>query len=172
MNILSRLSIVALLAGTAACDDERPNLLPTAPLEVAPGTLSAYVTVSNPRAAIGDQVTVTVRARRAADVGPIGSFTVRLAYDSTGLAFREAGRSARGMVMTNGTARGVLVAAGASSDGFGDDELVSASFQVTGAGALTSLVLTVSELNSLEFQNQMARTNVLKGVYRDAPSGK
>jgi hypothetical protein len=172
MNVLSRLSLIAVVAVSAACDDDRANQLPTAPVSVAPDALSAYVSVSNPNAKVGDHVTVTVRALRGSAVGPIGSFTVRLAYDSTRLSFREAGRNAQGMVMTNAANRGVVVAAGASAEGFGSDELVSATFDVTATGALASLALTVSELNSLAFENQMSRMKVMKGIYRDAPAVK
>jgi hypothetical protein len=172
MKNLLRFSLAAAFVATTGCDDERAKQLPTAPLEVAPGTLSAYVTVSNSRPKVGDQLTVTVRARRGSDVGPIGSFTVELMYDSTALAFREVGRIDQGMVMGNISPRGRMIAAGASAEGFLDDELVIATFEVTGANAIASLALQVKELNSLQFTDEMARLKVLKSIYRDAPRAR
>jgi hypothetical protein len=166
MRALSRLSLVAVLAATAACDDERRDQVPTMPLEIAPDAMSAYVVVSNPKVAVGSQVEVGVRSLRGRNVGPIGSFTVRLAYDSTGLAFVKAASNPQGMVMANGAGNDVVVAAGASAQGFTNDELVLATFTVTSAAGLKSLSLMVSELNSLKFEDQRANLRVMKGIYR------
>lgn len=171
MRALSRLSLLAVLAATAGCDDDRRNQVPTMPLEIAPDAMSAYVVVSNPNAAIGSQVDIGVRALRGRNVGPIGSFTIRLSYDSTGLAFVKAAQNPQGMVMANGAAKGVLVAAGASAEGFGNDELVLATFTVTSSAGLKSLALVVSELNSLKFEDQRAALRVMTGIYR-APDSK
>ena len=168
MRALTRLSIVALLAATAGCDDDRRDQVPTMPLEIAPDAMSAYVVVSNPQAPVGAQVEVTVRSLRGRNVGPIGSFTLRLAYDTTGLAFVKSANNPKGMVMANGAQPGVVVAAGASADGFTDDDLVFATFTVTSSAGLKSLALTVSELNSLKFEDQRANLRVMKGIYRPA----
>ena len=103
-------------------------------------------------------------------MGPIGSYTIRLAYDSTRLRFKEAARSEFGMVMANGAKAGTLVAAGASATGFTSDQLLSATFLVLSANALTPLDLTVSELNSVTFTDQTSSVRVSRGLYRDAPS--
>ena len=168
MRALTRLSLVAVLAATAACDDDRRDQVPTMPLEIAPDAMSAYVVVSNPQAPVGSQVEVTVRSLRGRNVGPIGSFTLRLAYDTTGLAFVKSASNPKGMVMANGAQAGVVVAAGASADGFTDDDLVFATFTVTSGAGLKSLALTVSELNSLKFEDQRANLRVMKGIYRPA----
>lgn len=168
MRALTRLSLVALLAATAACDDDRRDQVPTMPLEIAPDAMSAYVVVSNPQAPVGSQVEVTVRSLRGRNVGPIGSFTLRLAYDTTGLAFVKSANNPKGMVMANGAQPGVVVAAGASADGFTDDDLVFATFTVTSSAGLKSLALTVSELNSLTFEDQRGSLRVMKGIYRPA----
>ena len=163
MRALARLSLLTL-AAAAACDDRRD--LPTMPLEIGPDALSAYVVVSNPNAPVGSQVTVTVRSLRGKNVAPIGSFTIRLAYDSTALAFGAAASNAQGMVLANAAQRGLVVAAGASAEGFKNDELLNATFTVSAAGGLRSLALTVSELNSLKFEDQRGNLRVMKGVYR------
>lgn len=171
MRALTRLSLFAALAVTAGCDDDRRSGVPTMPIEIGPDALSAYVVVSNPNAPVGTEVQVSVRALRGRNVGPIGSFTIRLGYDSLGLAFLRSADGTQGMVMANGAQRGLLIAAGASAEGFRNDELLTATFRVSSAGGLASLALTVNELNSLEFQDQTKLINVMKGIYR-APAEK
>lgn len=170
MRVLTRLTLftAATLLLTACSDERKP--LPFAPVDVAPTEISAYIAVSNATPAPGEAVTVTVRARRGSAVGPIGSFTLRLDYDATRLRFVEAARAERGMVMANGTAAGVVRAAGASAEGFADDQLLSASFEVLEGSALATLALTVSELNSVKFEDHRASTRVAKGLYRENPA--
>ena len=170
MRFATSISLVALAAAAIACDDDRPQLLPTAPLGVAPDAVSAYLAVSNANPAVGSEVTVFVRARRGSAVGPIGSFTIRLAYDSTRLQFKDAARSEHGMVMANGANAGLLVAAGASATGFTTDDLVAATFVARATSALTPLELTVTELNSVTFTDQKSSVRVARGLYRDAGS--
>ena len=69
--------------------------------------------------------------------------------------------------MANGTVRGIVKAAGASAEGFTDDELVTTSFLVlAGGNALSSLTLTVPELNSLAFEDQREQMRVERRLYR------
>jgi len=171
MRALTRLSLIAALAAVAGCADDRRAGVPTMPLEIAPDAMSAYVVVSNPDAPAGTEVQVSVRALRGRNVGPIGSFTIRLGYDSLGLSYVKSATSTHGMVMANGANRGLLVAAGASAGGFKDDELLSTTFLVSASGGLKSLALTVNELNSLTFEDQTELMSVMKGIYR-APAGK
>lgn len=171
MRALTRLSLIAVLAAVAGCDDDRRIGVPTMPLEIGPDAMSAYIVVSNPNAPVGTEVQISVRALRGRNVGPIGSFTIRLGYDSLGLAFIRSAESAQGLVMANGAQRGLLIAAGASAEGFRNDELLNATFRVAGAGGLESLTLTVNELNSLKFEDQTTLISVMKGIYR-APAEK
>jgi len=164
------LAALAIVASACADNTKTSNQLPTAPMGVAPGSVSAYVAVSNPNAGVGSRVTVSVRARRGSSVGPIGSFTIRLAYDSTKLRFVESARSAQGMVMANGERAGVVLAAGAAAEGFTDDVLLSSTFEVRAANALKTFELGVTELNSVAFKDQRAYLNVERALYR-APSG-
>ena len=165
MKATLRVSLAAIALASLACSDNATRM-PTSPVGVLPNQLSAYVTVSNPTPRVGDQVTVAVRALRGSAVGPIGSFTIRLSYDSVGLTFVQADRSANGMVMTNSRVPGVLTAAGASAKGFIDDQLVSATFRVNAPTALTSLTLTVKELNGSGFEDRRADTRVERQLYR------
>jgi len=163
---LSPLPFLALLA-VAGCDDDRPTQLPVAPVEVAPNELSAYVSVSDPNPAIGSQFTVRVRTLRGSAVGAVGSFTIRLGFDTTRLRFREAARSETGMVMANVAQPGLLIAAGASASGFANDELLVATFTALAGDAIQSLTLAVTELNSATFADQREQMRVLSGRFQD-----
>lgn len=171
MRVLSRSLVLATTAialiGCRDDDRQRAVEIPSAPGNLPANALSAFVTVSNPDADVGDEVLVTVRALRGSAVGAIGSFTLRLAYDSLRVRFLEAGTSSHGMVLTNTKAAGVVVAAGASSSGFVDDQLVTARFRVTGPRGLRSLELAVSELNSVSFEDQRSAMRVERSLYRD-----
>ena len=163
----SHLSLLAALAAVSVgCNDERQSTPPSAPQAVAANALAAYIAVSDANPSPGSEVTVSVRALRGAAVGPIGSFTLRVAYDSTRLRFVSAARSTDGMVMTNSSAAGIVVAAGASAQGFLSDELLSMRFAVTGAEAVASLQLSVSELNSMHFENQTSALRIERAIYQ------
>lgn len=170
MRVPIHVSLIAVLAVLAGCDDDRAGV-PTMPLEIAPDAMSAYIVVSDPGAPVGTDVQVSVRALRGGNVAPIGSFTIRLGYDSLGLAYLRSAQSTQGMVMANGGQRGLLVAAGAAAEGFKNDELLTATFRVSAAGGLKSLVLAVNELNSLRFEDQTSLVSVMRGIYR-ATDGK
>ncbi|HEU4995392.1 MAG TPA: hypothetical protein VFT29_11265 [Gemmatimonadaceae bacterium] len=169
MRLNPRLSAAAIAAVTlmaVACDeDDHTAALPAAPIGVAANEVSAYVAVSSANPAPGSDVTVWVRARRGSAMGPVGSYTLRLTYDSTRMRFKESGRSQHGMVMANSATAGLLVVAGASAEGFADDELLAATFTSTSTGALTGLTLDVTELNSATFQDQKAGLRVARGLY-------
>ena len=172
MPVLTRFRALTLLTAltavsVSACDGDTTTVqLPTAPMNVPMNGVSAYLAVSNANPGVGSSVTVWVKARRGSAVKPIGSYTIRLSYDSTRLHFVEAAQSAHGMVMANPAKAGVVLAAGASAEGFADDQLLAATFSVLGANALTSLALSVTELNSVSFQDQRANTSVARGLYR------
>jgi hypothetical protein len=156
---------LAALIIAAGCDDERPAALPTAPAGVDANKLSAFLAVSKPLAGVGDRITVTVRALRGASVGEIGSYTLRVDYDTTRLQLVETARSDFGMVMANGETRGVIRAAGASGQGFQDDRLLTATFLVRAPNPTRGLSLHVTELNSIAFEDQKSALRVEKSVY-------
>ena len=166
-------SVFALLLATAgvACDDSRATRLPAAP-EVAPNELSAYLAVSQYDPTVGSQFTVTVRTKRGSAVSPVGSFTIKLAFDTTRVRYHEVSRSELGMVMANGAKAGLVVAAGASGSGFTSDELLVATFTALAPDAAKSLQLTVDELNSVGFEDQRGKTRVSRELYRDSKTRK
>lgn len=171
MRSLSRSALALSLAGVAACDDDRATRLPLAP-EVAPNELSAYLAVSQSDPTVGAQFTVSVRTRRGALVAPVGSYTIKLAFDTTRLQYRTVGRSEVGMVMANGEKPGLLLAAGASSGGFTSDELLVATFTALAPGAAQSLTLTVDELNSVGFEDQRGKVRIARELFRDTKAFK
>lgn len=158
----------ALLFATSvvACDDDRATRLAVAP-EVAPNELSAYLAVSQSDPTVGSQFTVTVRTKRGSAVAPVGSFTIKLAFDTTRVRYHDVGRSELGMVMANGAKPGVLLAAGASGNGFTSDELLVATFTALAPDAAKSLQLTVDELNSVGFEDQRGKMRVSRDLFRD-----
>ncbi|MEK7403378.1 MAG: hypothetical protein AABZ80_13565 [Gemmatimonadota bacterium] len=159
---------LAVAAPLACSDDDRiSDVMPSAPAVLGPDAMSAFITVSDPKPGVGDRVTVTVRAIRGASVGRIGSFTLSLAYGAKQLRFIEAGRSAYGMVLANGAERGMVKAAGASAEGFADDQLITAVFEVAAPNAMETLQLTVSEMNSVAFHDQRAQMRVERALYRE-----
>ena len=162
-----RIALATLPLLVAAGCADRQNALPAALEDVAPTGLSAYLAVSDAAPPPGSRFTVAVRTKRGAAVGPVGSFTLRLMFDTTRMRFVEAARSDVGMVMSNGATPGVLVAAGASSNGFTNDELLFATFDALGHDATATLALSVSELNSVSFENQRSRLVLSRTVVRD-----
>lgn len=159
---------LAVAAASVACDDDRrSDVMPSAPAVLGPDAMSAFITVSDPKPGVGERVTVTVRAVRGSSVGKIGSFTLALNYDASQLRFIESGRSAYGMVLANGAEAGTLKAAGASAEGFADDQLLTAVFEVAAPNAMQTLQLTITEMNSAAFQDQRAQMRVERALYRD-----
>jgi hypothetical protein len=168
MRPLYRTSLAGLIIAMATgCADDRPRALPAEPTEIEATALSAYMAVSDPTPPPGSRFTVAVRTKRGVAVGPVGSFTLRLFFDSTKMRFVEHGRSELGMVMANGATPGVLTAAGASSNGFTNDELLLATFTAIGPDPVSTLTFSVTELNSVSFENHRNRLIVSPAVVRD-----
>jgi hypothetical protein len=168
MRLSCHTSFAALVIAIATgCADDRPKALPSEPTELAATALSAYMAVSDAAPPPGGQFTVAVRTKRGSAVGPVGSFTLRLLFDSTKMRFVEHARSELGMVMANGATPGVLTAAGASANGFTNDELLFATFIALGPDPVSSLTIAVTELNSVAFENHRNRLIVSPAVVRD-----
>lgn len=166
-TLLQRIIVpLAAAAALAGCDDDRNVTLPAAPTAVPANALSAFMTVSNPHATTGETVTITVRALRGSEVRQIGSFNLTVSYDSTRLRVLNVARSAHGMVLANTGTPGSLRAAGASGDGFTDDLLLTATFQVTAQYPTRGLALDVTELNSVGFGDHRSAMRVEKALYR------
>ncbi len=144
-----RASLVCL--ALTACQDEAPATGPTAP---NPQTgVTAYVTVDNLNARVGQ----TVRVRVEVQVGTqqnyrVGSYTGRLRFDAARLQFRAENAINDGLRVANNTGAGAgeVRFAGASPTGFQTLVLYDATFEVRNANYAASLQLTMEELSAAQ----------------------
>lgn len=155
------LLLMTALVAVAGCDDERPAGV-TAPMPR--DGAAAFLTVSDPRAAVGSEVTVVAVVRQAVAGHAVGAFTAALRYDATALKFAGEQELAGGMRALNPQS-GVIRAAGASPEGFAAGELFAIRFTVLAPNALETLALDVSELSSISFDNQMAKLQVHRSFF-------
>ena len=162
----ARCALVALL-GVSACDSN--PVTPITPDLVAPvqggAGVTAYLSLSVLQPRAGDRVTVGLNAVRGGAAEPIGSFTMRVTYDTTGLRFVASDQSAEGMVLAN-AAHGVVTVAGASGSGFRESDLAALTMVVIDPDALRSLALEVVEMNAASFADQRAGTVVDHQLHR------
>ena len=115
---------------------------------------SVYLTVSelSPRPGATIVVTATLKV---SDSLSLGSFRVRLGYDSTKLRFLEEIPGADMMRVVNPQSGDVIVV-GASPNPSRDGRLFVFRFQVDDPAGINSLVLRVDELNDTDFNDQRA----------------
>lgn len=142
---------------------------PTPPLRKEPlapeSGATAWISVPSGTFKPGDHVTVQLNAVRARNVGAIGSFTFKVAYDTSGLRLLSTSGASAGMVVSN-AAHGTVTLAGASGSGFTATTLATLTMEVVNPLAIESLALRVDELNTASFGDQSARTSVERHVYR------
>ncbi|HUQ81661.1 MAG TPA: hypothetical protein VM076_11005 [Gemmatimonadaceae bacterium] len=136
--------LIAGLVAAAACNDRRPVEPAARPQAVA------YITLSDSAPSAGDTVRVSVRLRAAIDVGSVGSFAATLRYDGAALTMvDEAPLGDAALRAINGTEAGVVRAAGAAAEGFGEAPLFAVRLRVVRPQALRSMRLDFSELNAV-----------------------
>lgn len=173
LPLLSRAFRHALLATmivAGGCAEYSPTPpLPQEPLAPESGA-TAWIAVPAGTYKPGDHVTVQLNAARAPNVGAIGSFTLKLAYDTTGLRLLSTSGAWGGMVVSN-AANGTITLAGASGSGFTATTLGTLTMEVVNPVAIDALALRVEELNTASFGDQSARTSVERRVYR-LPAGR
>jgi hypothetical protein len=145
--VARRLLASSLMGGAVvatACNDRRPVEPAARPQAVA------YITLSDSAATAGDTVRVSVRLRAGIDVGSVGSFAATLRYDASALTMvDEASLSDAGLRAVNATEAGLVRAAGAAAEGFGDAPLFAVRLRVVRPQALRSMRLEFSELNAV-----------------------
>ncbi len=164
-----RFVFVAAVAATAiACSDVEPAGRPNVAAP-APRGVDAELVVSNMAPAPGSEVVVLTRVRGGSDVRRIGSFTARVAFDTTFL--RLLGEEPRGDGATRmlNPAAGEARIAGFTTEGFVEGELFALRFSVLQEGALTTLQVAFDELHAsdgtdLQQRVQVARTPVPRSV--------
>lgn len=165
----------ALLCLTlTACQDEAR---PTGPTPPTPEQgVTAYVTVDNLNARVGE----TVRVRVEVQVGTqqnyrVGSFTGRLRFDPSRLALREEHAINDGLRVSNnnGAPQGEVRFAGASPTGFNTLVLYDGSFEVKGANYAATLRLTMEELSAARsLQNLQPHLQVNPQVFLSRPASR
>jgi hypothetical protein len=130
----------------AAPDSTNAPTTPTAP------TRSAYLSVSSLSPEAGDDVVIAATLTVDSDLS-LGSFRVRLGYDSMMLHFVEEIPGADMMRVVNPQA-GEVTVVGASSASSNDGRLFALRFRVDHPAGLNSLVLKLDELNDAAFLDQ------------------
>ena len=146
----ARAALVCL--ALTACQDE-PTAT-TGPAAPTPQTgVTAYVTVDNLNAGVGQ----TVRVRVEVQVGTqqnykVGSYTGRLRFDPARLEFRTENRINDGLRVANNTGAGAgeVRFAGANPTGFATLVLYDGSFVVKTANYVATLQLTMEELSAAQ----------------------
>lgn len=170
ITLAVRHALLATMIVAAGCAEYSPTPpLPREPAAPESGA-TAWLAVPSGTLKPGDHVTMQLNAARARNVNAIGSFTLKVAYDTTGLRYLSSSGAAGGMVVSN-AAKGTVTIAGASGSGFTAVTLGTITMEVVNPLAIESLGLRVEELNTTSFGDQSARTSVERHVYR-LPSGQ
>jgi hypothetical protein len=165
MRPVTRTVALSLFAALAGCDTTPVTApVPDAAVPMAEAA-RAYLTLPATTPAAGQQVAVRLNARRLPGSDALGSFTVRIAFDTAGLRFLASEPSRDGMVLAQ-AANGVVTLAGASSAGFASEELAGVTLQVVDPAALQHLILEIIELTTTRFHEQRASTVVDQRLYR------
>lgn len=167
-----RLALVCLVF--TACQDEPPPAGPTPP-PIQEG-VTAFVSVDNLNARPGQ----TVRVRVEVQVGTqqnfrVGSYTGRLRFDPTKLAFRQENPVSDGLRIANATnsANGEIRFAGANPTGFQTLVLYDGTFEVRSAGYVQALQLQMEELSAaVSLQNLAPQLRVNPRVFQYRPAAQ
>ena len=144
-RLLAPLAAIVLIGG---CD--RDPTRPRPVVETEPQTI-AFLVMSDTAPLPGDEVSVTARTRA---ITGVGSFTARLRFDASRLAYIGAD-AANGMRAVNEREPGLLIIAGADPSGFVDDQLFTVRFRVVAGKAADALQLEVAELTGTNFESLM-----------------
>ena len=155
------LRLMFLGVALAACQDQPAQSTGPTPPPVQQG-VSAFITVDNLHAAVGQ----TVRVRVEVQVGSqqnykLGSFTGRLRFNTVQLEFKAENPVNDGLRVSNNTTAttGLIRFAGASASGFTTLVLYDGTFQVKGADYAADLALQMEELSAA-----LSLTNLLPGA--------
>ena len=119
--------------------------------------IEAVLVVSDMSAAPGSAVVVFVKAN--ANVGSVGSYTARIAYDAEALRFDGDAVSGSELRVTNPSA-GLIRIAGVAPGGFADGLLAAYKFTVLRAGGTRSLSLSVNEMHMINHVDAKANLTI------------
>lgn len=162
---LALTSIVVLVSGCERRDRFAGPDSSSAAQATAVPARSAYLTVSELAPARGAVVVVT-GTLRVGDSLSLGSFRVRLGYDSTKLRFLEEIPSADMMRVVN-PQPGNLIVVGATSDPSAGGRLFAFRLEVIDPAGIASLVLRIDELNDTAFNDQRATVRNAAVILQD-----
>lgn len=151
MRIVPFFAVAVLSLATLACnDDPLKSSLPETPPPPTTG-VQAFVQVDNTTAHPGDQIHVFVRVQFGTETAAkLGSYTGRLTFDPSVLAYQGEAKINDGLRVTNpsGAGQGDLRFAGAAADGFANLTLYEAVFEVKKADYLDALKVSMEELSA------------------------
>ena len=152
MKSVRALMMIAVVALQGACKDDDPlkNNTAAGPPPPAQG-IQTFVQVDNNNAQPGDHVQVYVLAQVGTESqAKIGSYTGRLHFDPTALAWVKDVEINDGLRVTNpgGAATGEIRFAGAAASGFNDLSLYHGEFMVKKTGYVGVLKTQIEELSA------------------------
>jgi hypothetical protein len=166
------LALICAMTIATGCDRRDRFAAPDSSHPATPAVpeRSAYLSVSDLSPEAGTIVIVT-GTLRVSDHLSLGSFRVRLGYDSTKLRFLEDVTSAEMLRVVNPRV-GDLIIVGASSGGSIDGRLFAFRFRVDDPTGVNSLALRIDELNDLEFRNQKETVTAASALIADKSLAK
>ena len=148
--IITRSRLAAVVAAFAAtltaggCTEPVATKVKAAPEP----TVEARLIVSDSAPAVGATVEVFAQIKSATPE-VIGSFTARLRFDSTSLAYREEIALSDGVLRATNATAGLLRFAGAAPHGVANGRLAGYRFTVLRPKAIESMQLVVDELHTV-----------------------
>ncbi len=168
------LRLLFLGLALTACQDQPANSTGPTPPPVQQG-VSAFITVDNLHAAIGQTVRVRVEVQVGSEQNyKLGSFTGRLQFNTAQLQFKAENAISDGLRVSNTTtaATGLIRFAGASPTGFTTLVLYDGNFQVKAADYASNLTLQMEELSAaLSLTNLAPQLRVNRQIFLSRTGG-
>jgi hypothetical protein len=154
--------VVVAAAFTSACADRV-----AAPARVSPDPVSvATLVVKGLPTKPGAIVTLSAHLTQVAAAKRTGAYLAHIEYDTTLVTYVGQGDATGGIAAFHAQ-DGVLRAAGATLDGYGDGVLFNAQFRVTRASSSAELRLVIDELRDVNLGDRLppqlsARSSLLR----------
>jgi len=155
---------LAIMVAAASCTDRDVAETTVAPTMPATGR-TVFLSLSKLNPAAGEEIVVTVNAVTATSGASVGSFKVRMSYDTDGLSYVGAVSQNDGMVIAN-PVNDTLIIVGASATGFASSKLASVRMKVSDPAALASLGLEIVAVTTTEFASEASVTAVDRRLFR------
>ena len=167
------LGLILVLAAVAGCDRRDRFAAPdssSAPETPRLPERAAYLSVSDMTPEAG-AVIVVAGTLKVSDSLSLGSFRVRLGFDSTKLRFIEEISGPDMMRVVNPQAGDVIVV-GASSSPSTDGKLFAFRMRVDDPAGIGSLILRIDELNDIAFRDQRPTVTHAASIVHDRSLAK